>query len=119
MEEFFGWELWARRAGRMGNWKIVWQNPPWGPNEQWALFDIAKDPAEQHDLAAQKPAILAAMVSRWNEWAARQGVVPIPYFPSDWSNVRTHFEWRPPGGVTTVNSGGRSTKPRSPMRQEK
>lgn len=119
VEEFFGWELWARRAGRMGNWKIVWQNPPWGPNEQWALFDIAKDPAEQHDLAAQKPAILAAMVSRWNEWAARQGVVPIPYFPSDWSNVRTHFEWRPPGGVTTVNSGGRSTKPRSPMRQEK
>lgn len=95
-DAFFGWELWARRAGRQGNWKIVWQNPPWGPKERWALYDVVKDPAEQHDLSESHPAIARAMITRWDEWARQQGVVPIPYFPSDWSNVRTHFDWRPP-----------------------
>ena len=39
------------------------------------------------------------MIARWDEWARQQGVVPIPYFPSDWSNVRTHFDWRPAGAI--------------------
>lgn len=95
-DAFFGWELWARRAGRQGDWKIVWQNPPWGPKERWALYNIAKDPAEQHDLSESHPEVAQAMIARWNEWAKQQGVVPIPFFSSDWSNVLTHFDWRPP-----------------------
>ena len=98
-DSFFGWELWARRAGRQGDWKIVWQNPPWGPKELWTLYDVAKDPAEQHDLSASHPDVARTMIARWDEWARQQGVVPIPYFPSDWSNVRTHFDWRPAGAI--------------------
>ena len=98
-DAFFGWELWARRAGRQGDWKIVWQNPPWGPKERWALYNVATDPAEQHDLSESRPDVARAMIARWDEWARQQGVVPIPYFPSDWSNVRTHFDWRPAGDI--------------------
>jgi arylsulfatase len=99
-DAFFGWELWARRAGRQGDWKIVWQNPPWGPKERWTLYNVAKDPAEQHDLSASHPDVARTMIARWDEWARQQGVVPIPYFPSDWSNVRTHFDWRPAGATS-------------------
>jgi arylsulfatase A-like enzyme len=101
-DAFFGWELWARRAGRQGDWKIVWQNPPWGPKERWALYNVATDPAEQHDLSESRPEVARALIARWDEWARQQGVVPIPYFPSDWSNVRTHFDWRPAGDIQKV-----------------
>jgi hypothetical protein len=43
--------------------------------------------------------VARALIARWDEWALQQGVVPISYFPSDWSNVRTHFDWRAAGDI--------------------
>ena len=73
-EEAFGWELFGQRALRQGDWKAVWVSPPNGPG-RWALFDLARDPGEGQDLAAQEPARLEALVRLWDAYAKEMGVI--------------------------------------------
>jgi arylsulfatase len=61
------------RGYRLGDWKIVWgkrQNAP----VAWQLFDLSKDPSEQHDLADQQPAKLKELADAWMAWAKQAGV---------------------------------------------
>jgi arylsulfatase len=61
------------RGYRLGQWKIVWgkrQNAP----VTWQLFDLSKDPSEQHDLAGQHPAKLKELADAWMAWAKQAGV---------------------------------------------
>lgn len=43
----------------------------------WELYDHRHDPAENHDLAAEHPARLAAMVDSWWAAAGRYDVLPV------------------------------------------
>lgn len=55
-----------------GDWKLVW----WKTNNVYGapmLFDIAKDPNETTDLAAEHPGIVADLVAEWRQYAARIG----------------------------------------------
>ena len=59
-----GGEPW-RWAVREGEWKLV-KNAA----EPLALYDLANDASELHDLAAQYPERVAAMRARWKRWNA-------------------------------------------------
>jgi hypothetical protein len=48
------------------------------------LFNLRHDPAEGHDLSAEKPDKLSELVSAWEEYSANVGVV---YDPIDMSIV--------------------------------
>ncbi len=72
----FGWELFGRRAIRQGDWKILWLWAPYGPG-RWQLYNLAEDPAERHDLAAQHPERLAALVREWERYARETGVIVL------------------------------------------
>ena len=61
------------RGYRLGDWKIVWGKRQAAP-VTWQLFDLSKDPSEQHDLAAQHPAKLKELADAWMAWAKRCGV---------------------------------------------
>ena len=41
----------------------------------WELFNLAADPAERKDLAAQSPDKLKAMVALWDDYARTNNVV--------------------------------------------
>lgn len=69
-----GWELNGRRAMRVGDWKIVYANAPWG-KDRWELFNIAADRAELKDLAAEHPDKLKEMISEYEQYANRNGVM--------------------------------------------
>ena len=58
------------RAGiREGDWKLVWRTPlPSKPE----LYNIARDPSEKNDLAAQNPGKITELQKRANELAAEQ-----------------------------------------------
>jgi arylsulfatase A-like enzyme len=58
------------RAGiREGDWKMVWRTPlPSKPE----LYNIARDPSEKNDLAAQNPGKIGELQKRANELAAQQ-----------------------------------------------
>lgn len=69
-----GWELFGRRAMRVGDWKILWLYEPYGEGRWW-LFDLASDPAETNDLSRDRPEKLAEMVAAWDRYAAANQVV--------------------------------------------
>jgi len=59
------WQRRADRAARVGNWK--WVDSRRGDG----LFDLRNDVAEQHDLSAEKPEVLAMMKERFAAWKKR------------------------------------------------
>ena len=68
------WEIFGNRAVRQGNWKLRWQIKPYGRSE-WELFDVAADPAERKDLAAERPEKLREMAALWDDYVRTNHVV--------------------------------------------
>ncbi len=77
-------ELWFYHEGNRGlrqaNWKIVQANAsrefPWSASEEnsknstsenWELYDLSSDRAEQVDLAQQYPQRVRSMAAKWHE----------------------------------------------------
>ncbi|KAF4339012.1 arylsulfatase [Fusarium beomiforme] len=68
-----GWELFGNRAIRRGNWKAVLLAKQGG--DGWELFNVEDDPAEQHDLANERPEILEEMLVHWATYVAETGAI--------------------------------------------
>lgn len=79
-----GWELFGRRAIRRGHWKALWMRKPEGV-AAWQLYDLAADPGEIHDRAADRPDILRGLIEAWDRYAAGAGVLdqPVSLFETD------------------------------------
>jgi arylsulfatase len=56
------------RMVRIGDRKIVRVNA-----EPWQMYDLAEDPTELEDLAAEHPGALAEMVAAYHRWVREQG----------------------------------------------
>ena len=69
-----GRELWGKRGMRVGNWKLINQAPPTGINE-WQLYNLKVDLAEQVDLASVQPEKLKEMLSLWQHYVDSNKVV--------------------------------------------
>jgi len=72
--DWLGWELFGNRAIRQGDWKISWLYEPFG-TEEWQLFNLAKDPAEQYDLSAKFPKKRQKLIALWDEYVKKNGVI--------------------------------------------
>jgi arylsulfatase len=80
------YEMFGCRALYDDGWKAVTYHPiqfeePGLEQAPWELYDLRADPSECHDLAAEHPERLAAMVDRWWQEAERNGVLPIDNRP--------------------------------------
>ncbi|MFN7986595.1 MAG: arylsulfatase [Thermoanaerobaculia bacterium] len=73
-QDFLAWEVFGNRAVRQGSWKLRWQIRPFGTGD-WELFDLAADPGELKDLAAEHPDKVKEMVALWDDFARRNNVV--------------------------------------------
>ncbi|RIX76887.1 arylsulfatase [Acidovorax cavernicola] len=69
-----GWEMNGRRAMRVGDWKIVSANKPWGTGE-WELYHLSTDRSELKNLAASQPAKLKELLAAYERYAKDNGVV--------------------------------------------
>ncbi len=72
--EWLGWEMWGNRAVRQSNWKLLWEVKPYGASD-WTLYNLADDPAERHDLAAQNPAKVKQLLALWDEYVKTNNVI--------------------------------------------
>ena len=59
-EDYIAWEIFGNCAVRQGDWKIRQEYKSFGKGE-WELFNLATDPGERKDLAAEHPDKLKAM----------------------------------------------------------
>lgn len=75
-ERTTGWELFDRRAMRQGDWKLVFNEKPYGKGD-WALYNLADDPAESHDLSAQEPARVKTLLAAWDQYVKTNGVILV------------------------------------------
>lgn len=75
--ETLGYELAGNAALFRDDLKLVRNQPPVGDG-RWRLYDIARDPGETRDLAAERPADFAAMQADWERYARADGVRPMP-----------------------------------------
>ncbi len=71
-----GYELFGLKAFFVGDWKILWMPPPFGPGE-WELFNLREDPAEMNDLSGEDPDRLAEMIALWEGYKESNGVLDI------------------------------------------
>jgi len=73
-DTFVGGEMQNGKWMRQGNYKGVTVAPPYGDG-QWRLFDVAKDPGETNNLAAEKPELLNRLQEAWDGYAQEVGVI--------------------------------------------
>lgn len=69
-----GYELFNKRYYRRGDWKVVHQHAPWGPDD-WQLFNMASDPGETNDVSADYPELTAELIAAWQAHAEKNGIV--------------------------------------------
>ena len=63
-ERMLFWRTRAHSAVRSGPWKLH------RDGKKAELYDLDRDPSEQHDLAAQQPAEVTRLTDAWNRWEA-------------------------------------------------
>ena len=78
-----GWEHEGNRAYRKGKWKIVSEYPgtwqtmyPYKNKGRWELYDMANDRSEMNDISNTNSEVLNEMVTSYERWAKKTGVVP-------------------------------------------
>ena len=71
------WEMLGFRAVRKGDFKLVWLPLPFG-NDDWQLYDLAKDPAEMNDLSQKQPKLREEMIGIWKQYSKDVGVILPP-----------------------------------------
>ncbi|MDE0442404.1 MAG: arylsulfatase [Gammaproteobacteria bacterium] len=80
-QEAIGFETAGHAGVFKGNYKLVRVGAP-GGDGQWRLFDLAEDPGETRDLAAEQPERLAEMLADYQAYATRVGVLEVSAFYS-------------------------------------
>ncbi len=73
-DDYIAWEIFGNRAIRQGDWKLRWEVIPLGKSD-WELFNLATDPAEKHDLAAENPGKVKEMLLLWDKYAMENNVI--------------------------------------------
>jgi len=73
-QDYLAWEVFGNRAVRQGEWKLRWQIKPYGKSA-WELFNVAKDPAERRDVAAQNPDRVKALIAVWDRYVKDNNVI--------------------------------------------
>jgi arylsulfatase A-like enzyme len=73
-KDYVAWEIFGNRALRQGDWKLRWEFKPYGKSA-WELFNVAKDPAERNDLAAQNPDKVKALLASWDDYVKTNNVI--------------------------------------------
>jgi arylsulfatase len=73
-QDFLAWEIFGNHAVRQVDWKLVWQYKPYG-TEQWELFNLATDPGERRNLAAEQPEKVKALQALWDDYARANNVI--------------------------------------------
>ena len=88
------YEMLGCRALYLDGYKAVTYHPihvpePGLDDTRWELYDVRVDPSECHDLAADEPERLAAMIERWWTEAEAHHVLPVDNRPfSDFTIAR-------------------------------
>ncbi len=72
--DWLGFEFWHAMAVRKGDWKLTWMPKPIGKSD-WRLINLANDPGERNDLAADYPEKVEELLAHWETYVAENNVI--------------------------------------------
>ena len=74
-----GWELVGSRGLRQGDWKISYLTHEYGAvtGGKWGLYNLATDPSETKDLAAEEPRQYERLRTKWRDYVQTNGVIVL------------------------------------------
>lgn len=79
-----GWELFLRRAIRLGDWKAVYSSDSGGGFKaddegewSWRLYNLRSDPGESTDVRLENPEIFSRLMEAWEDYAMENGIVSL------------------------------------------
>ncbi|WP_205754013.1 arylsulfatase [Arthrobacter nitrophenolicus] len=78
-DDEFGWEHFGHRAYRSGDWKLVFAPEPMGGTGEYSLYNLAEDPGETTNLAADRPDVLDDLSNKWDQYAQENGVAVVDF----------------------------------------
>jgi arylsulfatase A-like enzyme len=73
-QDYLAWELFGDRAVLQGDWKLRWEFKPLGDGA-WQLFNLAADPGERKDVAAEHPEKVKALLALWDDYVRKNNVI--------------------------------------------
>ena len=91
-DHVYGIELFNRRMIRQGDWKLLWNNQPWG-NNGWTLYNLEEDPGEQNDLAQMQPGKLQDMLALWEQYVEDNDVFVFEDLKIRFTNGKDHYQF--------------------------
>ena len=92
-EYVYGLELFNRRMIRQGDWKLMYNNRPWG-KESWELYNVEEDPGELNDLAQSRPGKLQDMLALWQQYVDENDVLVFDELKMRFTNGKRHYEYQ-------------------------
>jgi arylsulfatase len=84
-------ELFNRRSVRKGDWKLIWQEPPYGISD-WQLYDLGADRAEQKDVSQAHKAKHLELQTLWQQYEREKNVIIDPHLDLKYSSINRHFD---------------------------
>ena len=90
-EHVYGLELFNRRMIRQGDWKLLYNNRPWG-KEGWELYNLEEDPGEQNDQAKTRPGKLQDMLALWEQYVEDNDVLVFDELKIRFTNGQDHYK---------------------------
>tara|TARA_B100000446_G_scaffold74809_2_gene70652 strand:+ start:47623 stop:49308 length:1686 start_codon:yes stop_codon:yes gene_type:complete len=91
-EDFtYAWELFGRRAVRIGDWKMTFFNKPWG-TDHWQLYNLADDPSEMNNLYRTHPQQVERLKQSWKEYVKRNDMIVVDKVDVLYTNGTSHYE---------------------------
>ncbi len=75
-ERILAFEHQSARGLRKGDWKIAW-GKRMTTDPKWELYNLAVDPMERNDVAAEHPEIVSELSAAWLAWAKEVKVDPF------------------------------------------
>ena len=84
-------ELFNRRSVRKGDWKLIWQEPPYGIGD-WQLYNLGSDRAEQNDVSQVHNAKQRELEALWQQYEREKNVIIDPQLDLKYSSTNRHFD---------------------------
>ncbi|WP_019673641.1 arylsulfatase [Psychrobacter lutiphocae] len=73
--EVIGFEIMENKSLTKGDWKVLFQPPPYGDGKHWHLYNIKEDELELNDLASVYPEKVQELVEEWERYAKQVGYI--------------------------------------------